>query len=174
MKIVTVPGSSAMDEMSRLLVQRASTGLHPILFGKREAADAIALDYSQATDLKEVRRVVAKSQKYDLSREVARFFEPDELDETELEERRAEKEWVRGESGESVAEENQEYAAEDEDAVLHTCMDVEDLHWPLANCCAMAGIYLFGEIRHGGSQVFEVQVCDNRASSTSNLTSMRW
>ncbi len=126
-KVITVPGSSAMDEMRRLLAQRAITGLHPTLFGKREAADAIASDFSQATDLKKVRRVIAKSQKYDLPREFARFFEPDELDETELEERRAEEEWVMGESGESAAEKNQEDAGEDEEAVLYTCMDGEEL-----------------------------------------------
>lgn len=127
MKIVTVPGANAMDEMRRLLDQRADTGLHPTLFGNKESADAIALDYSWSIDSKKVKQVIKQSFQYNLSLELARFYMAEECDEDDQEIRQAEEAWLMVGGREAVRDNHQDDIEAGQESVLYACMDGDEL-----------------------------------------------
>ena len=111
MKIITVPGSNAMDEMKRLLGQRASTGLHPVLFGSKDSADFI---YKGSLGVKDPAAIIAESLQIDVAKLIAEFYHPDEWEDGREEDEQAEEEWIMDESDSEAGEDDVETGDDDE------------------------------------------------------------
>jgi hypothetical protein len=101
MKIIEVPGDKAMQELTKLLATKATTGLHPVWFGGSSDIAHIAKQHSQ---VKNHDRVIAKSMKVDINEMLADFYSPDSWDGEPREEELAEDAWVLEEKQETNEE----------------------------------------------------------------------
>jgi hypothetical protein len=94
-KIITVSGNLAMEEIERLLADRPSTGLHPVLFGSKNHADFMA---ENCLHVKDPKRILADSYKIDIPKLIAEWYSSEDEDELE-EQKKAEEDWVAQDVG---------------------------------------------------------------------------
>lgn len=120
MEIIEFVSCNAMDEMNRLLSQRAASGRHPILFGTKETAEAIVEEYCKA-DPKKVGKIISQSYRYNISREMSRFYDPMDVPKSGVshEDEEAQR-WVIQENGDAALGGDK---SEERNEVLFTAMN---------------------------------------------------